>query len=73
MYPHPELLTMFREAGVPITLASDAHDPQDCARDREVALAFAYDAGYVARIRFSRRRASTVALELRSTASQEQG
>jgi len=71
MYPHPEFLTMFREAGVPITLASDAHFPQDCARDLEVALRFARDAGYGERIRFSGRKASTVTLEPRPTASQE--
>ena len=41
MYPHPEFLRMFREAGVPITLASDAHYPTDCARDRDRALEFA--------------------------------
>ena len=71
MYPHSEFLTMFREAGVPITLASDAHHAQDCARDREVAIRFAHDAGYGERTRFSRRKASTVALEHRPTASQE--
>ena len=63
MYPHPEFLRMFRKAGVPITLASDAHDPSDCARDRDRALEFARAAGYRERTRFSQRKASTVALE----------
>lgn len=63
VYPAPEFLQMFSDAGVPITLASDAHYPQDVARDRDVAVAAARAAGYRERIRFKRRVGWLVDLE----------
>ncbi|CAN0450788.1 unnamed protein product, partial [Phaeothamnion confervicola] len=33
LYPEPGLLARFRRAGVPVTLSSDAHAPEDVARD----------------------------------------
>ena len=38
MYPAPEFLAIFNEEGVPITLASDAHYPEECGRDRDLAI-----------------------------------
>jgi histidinol-phosphatase (PHP family) len=46
LYPEPELLAAASAAGVPITLASDAHLPSDVGRDFDVALAHARAAGY---------------------------
>lgn len=55
LYPAPPLLEMFGRAGVPITLASDAHVPEQCARDREELIAVAAAAGYTKRRRFDLR------------------
>ncbi|MBL6633353.1 MAG: histidinol-phosphatase, partial [Thermoleophilia bacterium] len=33
LYPDPDWLAAFRRAGVPVTLSSDAHRPEDVARD----------------------------------------
>ncbi len=55
IYPAPELLEMFAEADVPITLASDAHGPEDVARDRDRLIEAAKAAGYTDRIRFRKR------------------
>jgi histidinol-phosphatase (PHP family) len=55
MYPAPELLGAMHEAGVGITLASDAHFPREAARDRDLAVAAARAAGYTHRLRFTRR------------------
>jgi histidinol-phosphatase (PHP family) len=46
LYPEPELLGAAREAGVPITLASDAHSPQNVGRDLDRAIDHARTAGY---------------------------
>jgi histidinol-phosphatase (PHP family) len=46
LYPEPELLTAACEAGVPITLASDAHAPQNVGRDLDRAVEHARAAGY---------------------------
>ncbi len=62
IYPEPTFLRMFAEAGVPITLASDAHNAQDCALGRDVLVAAASDAGYTERLRFRRRQSSRVPL-----------
>ena len=55
VYPAPTFLEMFHEAGVPITLASDAHFPEDCGREFGVAAAAARSAGYTEELRFSQR------------------
>jgi histidinol-phosphatase (PHP family) len=62
MYPAPQFLGICRAAGVAITLASDAHVPEDCALHRDRAIAFARAAGYTERVRFDRRRATSVPL-----------
>jgi histidinol-phosphatase (PHP family) len=46
LYPEPGLLAAARRAGVSITLASDAHTPQDVGRDLDRAIAHAREAGY---------------------------
>ena len=45
-YPNHELLVLFREAGVPITVGSDAHTPADVADNIDGAYAYAWSAGY---------------------------
>jgi histidinol-phosphatase (PHP family) len=46
LYPEPELLAAARRGGISITLASDAHTPQDVGRDLDRAIAHAREAGY---------------------------
>ena len=46
LYPNPALLEAARARGVPITLASDAHVPQNVGRDLDRAVAHASAAGY---------------------------
>lgn len=46
LYPNPELLARARERGIGITLASDAHVPQNVGRDLDQAIAHTRDAGY---------------------------
>jgi len=54
-YPAPEFLRMLHEAGVPITTASDAHYPHECARDFNEIKDYARAAGYQERVRFRQR------------------
>lgn len=46
LYPNPDLLALAREREVGITLASDAHVPQNVGRDLDRAIDHARDAGY---------------------------
>jgi histidinol-phosphatase (PHP family) len=62
MYPAPALLERFHNHAVPITLASDAHRPEHCGRNRDAALAFARSVGYTERIEFRRRSGRLVPL-----------
>lgn len=63
MYPGPEFLRACFEAGVEISLASDAHFPHEAARDRTLAVAAARAAGYTRRVRFTRRSRELVPLD----------
>lgn len=63
LYPSQEFLEMLFDAGVPITLASDAHYPKEAGRDRNHAVQAARAAGYEERLRFRRRVANPVPLE----------
>jgi len=65
IYPAPALLAMFAAAGVAITLASDAHHPNETGRGRDTLIAAATTAGYSHRLRFRRRTRSLVPLEER--------
>lgn len=55
LYPDPDLLARFRESGVPVTLASDAHAPEHVGRDFPSAVAAIRGAGYDTLTRFSGR------------------
>lgn len=46
LYPDPAFLRACRKRGVPLSLASDAHAPEDVGRDFDRAVALARDAGY---------------------------
>jgi histidinol-phosphatase (PHP family) len=56
IYPAPTLLSMFNAAGVPITLASDAHRPDECGRAIDAVVAAARDAGYTTHLEFEKRK-----------------
>ena len=58
IYPAPSFLEMFHGAGVPITLASDAHAPDECGRDAAVVVAAAKAAGYRHHLVFDTRQSS---------------
>lgn len=60
LYPEPSLLARLRRAGAPVTLASDAHRPEDVARDFPTAVAALRGAGYETLTRFSRREPTQV-------------
>jgi histidinol-phosphatase (PHP family) len=62
LYPDAELLAAFRERGVPITLASDAHVPANVGRDFEAATALARSVGYDTVTVFAERRRAQAAL-----------
>lgn len=62
MYPARPLLERFHDHNVPITLASDAHIPQNCARDLPRAIELARSVGYTHRIEFTDRRGTLVQL-----------
>ncbi len=55
IFPAPALLAMFGAAGVPITLASDAHIAEDAAWGHDLVVAAARVAGYTSYLRFSSR------------------
>ena len=55
IYPAPALLELFRVAGVPITLGSDAHAPDEAAYGYDQIVAEARRAGYSEYLRFSAR------------------
>lgn len=62
VYPAPDLLARFHRAGVPITLASDAHHPSEAGWGHDEVMTAASRAGYSTRIAFDRRQATTVPL-----------
>ena len=62
LYPDPDWLAAFRRAGVPVTLASDAHRPEDVARDYPTAVAALRGAGYETITRFRGREPEQVAI-----------
>lgn len=57
MYPAPSLLAMFNQAAVPITLASDAHEPAQCGRDADKLVSAAKEAGYTEHLVYNQRAA----------------
>ena len=63
VYPAPAFLQITHAAGVPITLASDGHSPGEAAWGHEEVVAAARAVGYSERLRFERRRRTSVPLE----------
>lgn len=57
LYPNADLLRAAGERGVPITLASDAHIPENVGRDLDQAMEHARTAGYDTVTVFDRRQA----------------
>ncbi len=55
MYPKIDLLKRFHDHGVSITVSSDAHVPEKCGRDRDLAIEMARSVGYESRVTFSNR------------------
>jgi histidinol-phosphatase (PHP family) len=64
MYPHPDLLAAFRQAGVSITFGSDAHEPHLVAADFAQAVETLTQAGYEQYVRFEKRRRQSVPLPM---------
>ena len=62
VYPAPTLLRMMSEAGVPITLASDGHSPEQAAWGHDQVVAAARAAGYSEQLHFERRQRTSVPL-----------
>ncbi|MFQ5948193.1 MAG: histidinol-phosphatase HisJ family protein [Acidimicrobiia bacterium] len=62
VYPAPAFLRMFRDADVPITLASDAHRPHEAGWGHDEVVRAARAAGYTHRLRFHARQRETVPL-----------
>lgn len=62
IYPAPPFLSEFYAAGVPITLGSDAHKPDEVGRGRAASIDLAKAVGYTERVRFAERRPRLVAL-----------
>jgi histidinol-phosphatase (PHP family) len=62
LYPDPPLLAACHARGVPITLASDAHAPQNVGRDLDRAIDLSRAAGYETVTIFDRREPSQVPL-----------
>ncbi|MBF0490097.1 MAG: histidinol-phosphatase HisJ [Candidatus Omnitrophica bacterium] len=56
MYPAPNCLKIYQEAGVPLTLGSDAHSPNDVGRDFDKAIALAKSVGYSEVLTFKQRK-----------------
>ncbi len=62
VYPSPTFLKMFHGAGVKVTLASDAHHPEDAGHAHDEVVEAARAAGYTHHIRFDERRSFEVPL-----------
>ncbi|MPZ52475.1 MAG: histidinol-phosphatase HisJ family protein [Acidimicrobiia bacterium] len=62
IYPSPIFLRMFQEAGVPITLASDGHRPEEAGYAHDQVVSAARDAGYTAKLHFDRRSPTEIVL-----------
>ena len=62
IYPSPTFLKMLRNAGIKITLASDAHRAEEAAFGHNEVVAAAVAAGYSSHLRFDRRRSFEVPL-----------
>lgn len=55
MYPNPNYLRIYQEHGVPLTIGSDSHSPEDVGRDFDKAVLLAKSAGYTHYVTFNKR------------------
>jgi histidinol-phosphatase (PHP family) len=62
IYPHPDLLRACREAGVPTTLGSDAHAPNEVAADLVTATGLMRRVGYETFVKYAGRQRSAIPL-----------
>lgn len=62
VYPSPRFLQMFQQAGVPITLASDGHAPEEAGWGHRQVVEAARAAGYRERLSFEKRHPTPVPL-----------
>lgn len=62
IYPHPRIVQMAHDLGVPITFASDAHAPGEVGMNFAEAVALAKSAGYTRCCRFTQRQREDVNL-----------
>jgi len=62
MYPGEEILTLCRETGVPVTLGSDAHSPEQVGMDFDKAIEVATRAGYDRIVTFTNRKRGYISL-----------
>ena len=61
-YPAAEFLALACEAGIPLAISSDAHAPEEVARDFPRAIAMAREAGWRETVLFEKRRRGSEAL-----------
>ncbi len=62
IYPHPDLLRACRVAGVPTTLGSDAHAPNEVAADLVTATGLMRRVGYETFVKYAGRQRSAIPL-----------
>jgi histidinol-phosphatase (PHP family) len=62
LYPETGLLALCAAAGIPVTLSSDAHRPEDVAFGYPTAVSALRGAGYTHLTRFSARTGTQVAI-----------
>jgi histidinol-phosphatase (PHP family) len=58
-YPHPRFLEIANQAGIPLVISSDAHAPNEVARDFAKAIGWAKSAGYTETVLFEGRKRRT--------------
>lgn len=63
VYPSPVLLQMFNDAGVLITIGSNAHGPEDVGRCFDTATRLAVESGYVGVLEYRGRNRTEVPLQ----------
>ena len=62
IYPEPDFVRLGAETGVPVTLGSDSHCPEDVGRDFDLALKLLCDSGYREAATFKDRKINLVPL-----------
>ncbi len=59
MYPALNYLTIYHDAGVPLTIGSDSHSPTDVGKNFDDAVTLAKNAGYTEYVTFNQRKIET--------------